>query len=150
MELRLHRIYTGSETPKRPQSWVPATMDMQACSPHRLPNKHAGGRVAILMRQGHWLEFPEAAKSSLPLPCSAMLQPQEKSEKGSAYQSSHTDKYQLLTGQSSSNCKRTAGPLKTRMPRNSNCTNRPRKVVWISMWGGTIFIILLYSNTENG
>lgn len=74
------RIYAGSERP------TPLRTGVQACRPHicgpqPLPCRQVnlqGVELQIPLRQGHWLEFPEAASRSLPLPCSAILQPQGK------------------------------------------------------------------------
>ena len=70
----------------KPESLRQEVASLQASHPQPwLASKHSWGRVAIPRRQDHGLEFPEAAGGSPQLPCSAILQPQGKSEKGSAY-----------------------------------------------------------------
>lgn len=152
------RIYTGSESPMPlwtgVQAWSPLI-----CGPQPLPCCQVNLQrveLQIPLRQGHWLEFPEAASRSLPLPCSAILQPQGKTLR--ALLTSQTAQIPTALGLAHPNCRRTAGPLKTRTPQktpiNADRPQSPRGSVLESCLSfhvgrNHVYIILLFRKMKN-
>lgn len=168
-KLCLYGNCAANEGPTCPQKEESLRTGVDVCGLQPFPYHEAnlqGVELQIPQRQGHGLEFPEAASRSLLPP---RLQPQWVSARGSAYQSNLKDKYQLLSGESSPNCRRTAAPLKTGTPRNSNNTDKPQSprnsnstdkpqplrcsalesCLYFRVERDHAGVILLYNNTKN-